>query len=865
MDKGNKRSGSSLVSGKAKKQDRMHQARSISTQASPSSSSRDPAVASSSHALGSNAGPLKAARTLDVVGFVEARSFEVTAMHSAMERSKDASAERAFQSLPRHLRRRAASHNIKRLPVRLRERARREVELDPVKEGKKPSSRYKKRRSGTISQEYLRRQGSKRWLETHIWHAKRMKMIDIWGYKLAEHSNEHNIKSAYKSSHHQCILQDSSYNGCLELTGSKKDIAKAFSHLLDPTLPTITSARYAAGNRQFTARLYEYDTFPQRMVAPATFLWRQDGTTEDAMDMDSTSNSQLWVWIHPSAFEQGKAVIEDAVAQSQPEQSVQVKDLENSLVMFDFTGPRSTALLQAVLKPTPLGSADINEHAHRTWRTLADLRTSSSLPPGVVLALVVDDPRLTFPHQAEPRNALVPKDQSKAVQDLITHWPANVAHSRIWDAAERQRLLDAMIPEAELNKRRAQNLIPGTKLVATEADAKIPILLMQREGQPQIQRAPGGGSSEFECGWTIIVPKGWGMAFWKSFIFVGARPGGLRERRSFHFETRQSCFPYDFPNTAAYKAYADEYKTEAEAKYGRIPVAKKINYAKMGVQDPFGAAWIKVLKAGMQMLGGSLEEDLNTLQENGVWLLQTPKVIATLKETAEAAGKETSGDASSRLTIESLNTAMTNCLQSVWTMTRTPSLPSARIEEALIRVGVDLLGRGTIGMNSMIYAIPEKHYKEWAARVALKGKRTVEGQPRKQKKTKSWVDSDTDEDRMDEEDEGDFDELELAIPPPDSLLGYVITGQYCYSEGKSYGIGCCSATGLAKLIEQETRQRTTSSSSSPPPSTTTTTTATVMMTMTRQGAGSPKVPRMMVLVRSVRSRVSRLAKLAILS
>jgi len=61
-----------------------------------------------------------------LLGF-QARSFEVTAMHSAMERSKDASAERAFQSLPRHLRRRAASHNIKRLPVRLRERARREV------------------------------------------------------------------------------------------------------------------------------------------------------------------------------------------------------------------------------------------------------------------------------------------------------------------------------------------------------------------------------------------------------------------------------------------------------------------------------------------------------------------------------------------------------------------------------------------------------------------------------------------------------------------------------------------------------------------------------------------------------------------
>lgn len=40
---------------------------------------------------------------------------------------REAGTQRAFQSLPRHLRRRAASHNIRRLPARLRERARGEV------------------------------------------------------------------------------------------------------------------------------------------------------------------------------------------------------------------------------------------------------------------------------------------------------------------------------------------------------------------------------------------------------------------------------------------------------------------------------------------------------------------------------------------------------------------------------------------------------------------------------------------------------------------------------------------------------------------------------------------------------------------
>ena len=26
--------------------------------------------------------------------------------------------------------------------------------------------------------------GNKKWLETHMWHSKRMKMIEIWQYKL---------------------------------------------------------------------------------------------------------------------------------------------------------------------------------------------------------------------------------------------------------------------------------------------------------------------------------------------------------------------------------------------------------------------------------------------------------------------------------------------------------------------------------------------------------------------------------------------------------------------------------------------------------------------------------------------------------
>lgn len=50
---------------------------------------------------------------------------------------REAGTQRAFQSLPRHLRRRAASHNIRRLPTRLRSRAR--FEVSPIHLGERPA------------------------------------------------------------------------------------------------------------------------------------------------------------------------------------------------------------------------------------------------------------------------------------------------------------------------------------------------------------------------------------------------------------------------------------------------------------------------------------------------------------------------------------------------------------------------------------------------------------------------------------------------------------------------------------------------------------------------------------------------------
>lgn len=64
---------------------------------------------------------------IDVDKFVRAREYEIKALEESLKRSKQALNARAFQSVPRDLRRRTASHNAKRVPKRLRERAIKEV------------------------------------------------------------------------------------------------------------------------------------------------------------------------------------------------------------------------------------------------------------------------------------------------------------------------------------------------------------------------------------------------------------------------------------------------------------------------------------------------------------------------------------------------------------------------------------------------------------------------------------------------------------------------------------------------------------------------------------------------------------------
>lgn len=66
---------------------------------------------------------------LDVDKFVKAREYEIRALEQGMRRSRGALNRRAFQQVPKELRRRGAAHDVKKVVKRLRGRARKEVSL----------------------------------------------------------------------------------------------------------------------------------------------------------------------------------------------------------------------------------------------------------------------------------------------------------------------------------------------------------------------------------------------------------------------------------------------------------------------------------------------------------------------------------------------------------------------------------------------------------------------------------------------------------------------------------------------------------------------------------------------------------------
>ncbi|CAH0546429.1 unnamed protein product [Brassicogethes aeneus] len=484
-------------------------------------------------------------QTVTLPQFTAARGKEVQIMKKTLGSSMIYTNKLAFQKLPRYMRRRAMSHNVKRLPRRLREIHKNQITKSGLPQKTKRPSRKYVRRPYNLNSDYMRRRRRVYWLDTHIWHAKRFFMTEKWGCKIPFKPCDRSFKACYRATRNHCLLQDISYYKCIELKGDYSGIVEKFKRLINSKNGlTIGAKTYESGKREGTIYLYKFGS-NNECIGKVNFLWKP---------IEVKHKRTLWLWLHPALYSKALETIVlcfdlktclDIDAENLTEMyfndEFELTDITSELSRFRLTGPLATAVLQKCFVPFEETIDEcidwIGDYKEKhefdfsnnleVWNDLSHVSTFSQIPPHIVLSLIIRDPRFNLPKtrtKALPGYENFPEfhyDNSK-----------DINKSPLWSNTVRAAVKHAKITNHKVIELRQDILVPGTDLESK--GLPIPILLIQRPGCKNID-TPGYGS-----GWDVILPGGWAQPTWISLIMFGARSGGLQETNTITFEMGQN-------------------------------------------------------------------------------------------------------------------------------------------------------------------------------------------------------------------------------------------------------------------------------------------------------------------------------------
>lgn len=545
---------------------------------------------------------------LDVPGFVADRAYESGQLEASMDKSKKTGKKRAFQSPPRSLRRRTASHNVDRVPKKLRDRARMEMAADNTsggnqgKKSKKPrghsrvkvmaeerahqrASNRKSDASGdflTVEDDHTgvneaatppqghikfhKRQKNKNWLPTHVWHAKRAHMSTRWGFSIAQTPTE----KCYRPTHRASVMEgaiawDSSYFSTILLGGSFNRVAKALAAI---GATQAARERYKRSNRVWEGLLTLDEN---EIIGPALIFWNKDyddGNDKENEDRgastDMAEKRTVLVRVHPDIFSTVFEILQRA--RDGVSDDLTIYDCRFSIGGIDITGPKSLLALRTVLNPD-----EPDPRKNDRWKDLATLINPSSLPESVVITLLVNDPRLYPPKSFKPSAARTPPDV------IISNWPEYMSSSSsLFNRDGRLKSYKHQSSLKRINERRTDN-DPTKPLPILPEDPKIPVVVMKRR----------------DNSWTLLLPWGWVLPFWHNLMQVtNVRLGGLDQRHQLAYEVGRCHFPDDYFFTKAGIRQANETAAVRRSIWESKPSGKRVEYDSLKeIGDPFRPDW----------------------------------------------------------------------------------------------------------------------------------------------------------------------------------------------------------------------------------------------------------------------------------
>jgi ribonuclease P/MRP protein subunit POP1 len=583
---------------------------------------------------------------LDVQSFLKSREFEIKALQDGIQKSKGVRTTRAFQQVPRDMRRRTASHNVKRVPKRLHRRAAKEMKedntptVDPSK--KKPRSTRGRLRAETAKRlgilaakkkaskaksggesvgietraprpklrkdklneppksksKFRKRQIHKTWLPTHMWHAKRARMTEpknpLWRIAIPLTSTEKSYRPTHRAGGARgAVAWDMSYMSTIGLEGSSASLEKLMKAMgiTEQWLWEEKGRKWRHGKRSWNGWLSRNVNDKSILIGPSTVFWCPTNLQNYDEPRDETKmppSCRVFVRIHPSAFLETWTEILRLSKLQRP--AVHIEDLRFEIGSIDITGPGSTEALLGILHPYNQPEDSLEAHS-KTFRSLAGVTNPGSLPSSALLAFSIMDPRLRYP----PRPVKLPKpndeEANSLLLELLSDWPvdASTGSPALFDRDARFKAT-RLPAQKSLNRRKA--LAPPGGYPSIQAfDPPIPIMLLT--SRPTAASAQGTWT--LLAPWKCILPIWYGLMHYPLSSGGNPRFGGLQELRQIHFEHGVPWFPVDFPGTSSGFAWETEERIKRKKEWEKRPKGKRVEWGSLdlggGRKGEIGQGW----------------------------------------------------------------------------------------------------------------------------------------------------------------------------------------------------------------------------------------------------------------------------------
>jgi len=264
----------------------------------------------------------------------------------------------------------------------------------------------------------------------------------------------------------------------------------------------------------------------------------------------------------------------------------------------------------------------------------------------------------------------------------------------------------------------------------------------------------------------MIIPSGWAMPFIASLTHTGTPVGGQQQRDIQMLEAGVPRFPHDFPTTEPYRERAQAWEASERYRWESTPPAKRVNYERLGINNPWKADWGNVLGRFAPGVAGDVPTQRNTIHP---WLLSKYLASLVLDGTAGVSNPgEWLYDKLSTLRLGRENTGL-----------RLNASANDLWRDAMVQVQVELHGRGTLGDVAPIYLLRNDELQTCGS--SSESLREVRFTYPSAEAVFENLQS-----------------LELQLSPQDSIIGYLTSGAYSLSRGRPYGIGTIA---LCRMVE----------------------------------------------------------------